>query len=143
MSLLGWIGGDLDSGDEKSEGRTNVVLDHNKSERFECRWTTVKVSKSPAIMLRGMEGSVMGVWVAHGEGRFTFRNRQILGKLQKRNCLAIQYADDFGNVTEKYPLNPNGSIGKHRSFNTFLLTTRYIFLFYLSSNRIRKSEQME
>ena len=32
----------------------------NISARFESRWTTVKVSKSPAMMLEGMEGS--GFW---------------------------------------------------------------------------------
>ncbi|XP_043267465.1 phosphoribosylformylglycinamidine synthase [Venturia canescens] len=109
MSLLGWIGSDLnDQG--KTDSQVNIMLDHNQSERFECRWTTVKIEKSAAIMLQGMENSVMGVWVAHGEGRFTFRNNEILEELKKRNCLAIKYTDDLGNPTEKYPLNPNGSV---------------------------------
>ncbi|XP_014227740.1 phosphoribosylformylglycinamidine synthase [Trichogramma pretiosum] len=103
MSLLGWIGGSED-------GEPNVVLDHNNSGRFECRWTTVKIENTPAIMLQGMEGSVFGVWVAHGEGKFTFRNNDILEKLKEQNCLAIKYTDDDGKPTEKYPMNPNGSI---------------------------------
>jgi len=85
-------------------------LDHNDSERFECRWSTVKIEESPAIMLQGMEGSVFGVWVAHGEGKFTFRNQDVLDKLKKQNCLAIKYTDDHGIPTEKYPMNPNGSV---------------------------------
>ncbi|KAJ8675420.1 hypothetical protein QAD02_011206 [Eretmocerus hayati] len=102
MSLLGWIS-------SSEDGSTDVVLDHNDSGRFECRWSTVKIEKSPAIMFQGMEGSVFGVWVAHGEGKFTFRDDKILDKLKKNNCLAIRYTDDSGNPTEKYPMNPNGS----------------------------------
>ncbi|XP_033209922.1 phosphoribosylformylglycinamidine synthase [Belonocnema kinseyi] len=104
MSLLGWVG-------EAENGEPGIVLDHNKSERFECRWCTVKIEKSPSIMLKGMEGSVFGVWVAHGEGRFTFRNEEVFRKLKESNCLAIKYADETGTPTERYPLNPNGSVG--------------------------------
>ena len=46
-----------------------VLLTHNTSGRFESRFTTVKIGRSPAVMLQGMEGSVLGVWVAHGEGK--------------------------------------------------------------------------
>jgi len=51
-------------------GRTqpNVVLSHNESERFESRFVTVRINNSPSIMLAGMQNSVLGVWVAHGEG---------------------------------------------------------------------------
>lgn len=63
-------------------------------------------------MLQGMEGSVFGVWVAHGEGKFTFKNDAILRKLKERKCLAIKYTDDLGLPTEQYPQNPNGSVGK-------------------------------
>ena len=47
----------------------DVALDHNSSDRYECRFSTVRIEKSPAIMFKGMEGSVLGVWVAHGEGK--------------------------------------------------------------------------
>nr|XP_031826710.1 phosphoribosylformylglycinamidine synthase [Nomia melanderi] len=104
MSLLGWIGNE--TGDTKVP---DIFLDHNISERFECRWSTVRIDKSPSIMLSGMENSVLGVWVAHGEGRFTFKNNDILNKVKENNCLAIRYTDDYGNPTEQYPLNPNGS----------------------------------
>ena len=62
-------------------------------------------------MLKNMEGSIFGVWVAHGEGKFTFRNDKIFNKLKEQNCLAIKYTDDHGIPTEKYPMNPNGSRG--------------------------------
>ncbi|RLU21996.1 hypothetical protein DMN91_006375 [Ooceraea biroi] len=103
MSLLGWVG------DENVESGPGIHLDHNISERFECRWSTVKIEKSPSIMLRGMEGSVLGVWVAHGEGRFTFHD-EVLETLRRNNCLPIRFTDDYGNPTEQYPMNPNGSV---------------------------------
>jgi len=69
MSLLGWVG--LKSAVEGTSSEMHipdVVLDHNLSERFECRFSTVRIERSPSIMLQGMEGCVLGVWVAHGEG---------------------------------------------------------------------------
>lgn len=69
------------------------------------------MEKSSSMMLRGMEGSVFGVWVAHGEGKFTFRNEQVLRRLEEQ-CVAIRYTDDDGVPTESYPQNPNGSVGK-------------------------------
>lgn len=33
--------------------------------------------ESPAIMLKGMSGSIFGVWIAHGEGRFTFQSEKV------------------------------------------------------------------
>lgn len=45
-----------------------AVLTHNKSGRFESRFVSVGIQESPSVWLRGMEGSALGVWVAHGEG---------------------------------------------------------------------------
>lgn len=47
---------------------SEVTLTHNKSGRFESRFVSVGILPSPAIMLKGMEGSALSVWVAHGEG---------------------------------------------------------------------------
>ncbi|XP_015603817.1 phosphoribosylformylglycinamidine synthase [Cephus cinctus] len=106
MSLLGWVGKNADGKNDEP----NIVLDHNDSGRYECRWSTVRIENSPSIMLQGLEGSILGVWIAHGEGRFTFRNQLILDSLRRQNCLAIRYVDDMGLPTQKYPMNPNGSI---------------------------------
>lgn len=90
MSLLGWVGNE----DIEKNINEGIYLDHNLSERFECRWSTVKIENSPSIMLRGMEGSVLGIWVAHGEGRFIFRE-ELLKSLERNNCLPIRYAFIF------------------------------------------------
>jgi len=81
----------------------------NRSGRFESRFTTVKILESPSIMLRGMEGSTLGIWVAHGEGRFYSPDEDIYRKILSEGLAPIRYVDDLGNPTEKYPFNPNGS----------------------------------
>lgn len=45
-----------------------VLLSPNNSGRFESRFVSVGIEESPALMLRGMAGSTLGIWVAHGEG---------------------------------------------------------------------------
>lgn len=82
--------------------------------RFECRWSAVKIHENENkedVWFRGMGGSVLGVWVAHGEGRFTVADGSLLDKLYKNGQVAVQYVDDDGKPTEVYPMNPNGSPG--------------------------------
>ena len=71
----------------------------------------VRVEKSNAIMLQGMEGSTLGVWVAHGEGRCFWPDDAVKEEAMRQNCVALKYVDDDGNVTMEYPMNPNGSEG--------------------------------
>jgi phosphoribosylformylglycinamidine synthase len=70
MALLGWV---PFANREKNDGAPIHVSQprfvHNASGRFESRWSAVKIIESPAVLLKGMEGSTLGVWVAHGEGR--------------------------------------------------------------------------
>jgi phosphoribosylformylglycinamidine synthase len=81
----------------------------NNSRRFESRWVAVKILESPAIMLKDMAGSVLGIWVAHGEGRLYFPDKSILEKANQQKLIPLAFVDDDGNQTEKYPFNPNGS----------------------------------
>jgi len=103
FTLLGWVPWSGIS-DEKQPRFIK-----NKSERFESRWATVKVLSSPSIMLQGMEGSNLGIWVAHGEGQAHFPNSDIMNKVVSKNLIPLAYTDDRGKITEKYPFNPNGS----------------------------------
>lgn len=84
---------------------------HNLSGRFESRWSTVKVGKSPALMLKGMEGLVFGIHVDHGEGRLIFPDSGVKERVLVENLAPLCYVDDDGNATESYPFNPNGSPG--------------------------------
>ena len=69
----------------------------NDSGKFECVFTSVKIEKSSSIMLRGMEGSVLGIWAAHGEGKFHLPFKE------KKYQIPAKYY--YGS----YPSNPNGS----------------------------------
>jgi len=85
----------------------------NLSRRFESRWVTVKISESPAIMLRGMTGSMLGIWVAHGEGRLHTPDPALMEEIINRKLFPLVFVDDEGRVDGKvsqgYPFNPNGS----------------------------------
>jgi phosphoribosylformylglycinamidine synthase len=82
---------------------------HNASGRFESRFTTVRIDQSPSLFLRGMEGSVLGVWLQHGEGRALFPDAEVLDRVLAGGLAPVRYADDAGAATEAYPFNPNGS----------------------------------
>ena len=84
---------------------------HNVSGRFESRWSTVKVGKSPALMLKGMEDLVFGIHVDHGEGHLSFPDAAVKERVLAENLAPLCYVDDDGNATESYPFNPNGSPG--------------------------------
>ncbi|XP_041126127.1 phosphoribosylformylglycinamidine synthase [Polyodon spathula] len=111
MALLGWVGSESEDRDPKEEGSLvqGVLLTHNQSGRFESRFVSVALLPSPALMLRGMEGSTLGVWVAHGEGYMQFRSLALLDRLDSQSLAPLRYVDDYGSPTEQYPLNPNGS----------------------------------
>jgi phosphoribosylformylglycinamidine synthase len=80
----------------------------NKSEVFEARSVNVRVEKSHSVLLEGMEGSILPIAVAHGEGRVVASAESITA-LNANNQVIMRYVDSQGNATEQYPLNPNGS----------------------------------
>lgn len=104
MALLGWV--PLQGIDDMRQPR----FIHNPSGRFESRFSTVKILPSPSIMLKGMEGSVLGIWVAHGEGRVFFPDKEILKRVEDNGLAPVRYVDDNNEITERYPFNPNGSV---------------------------------
>lgn len=106
MALLGWI----PSVEGLPESKQPRLL-HNDSGKFESRFSSVKIEASPAVMLQGMEGSSLGIWVAHGEGRFYFPDESVHDMVKKNNLVPIRYVNDVNQATEEYPFNPNGSPG--------------------------------
>jgi phosphoribosylformylglycinamidine synthase len=79
----------------------------NLSEQFEARLSMVHVPKSPSLILAEMQGSSLPVVVSHGEGRADFALHG--GKISDGLGIALQYVDGQNQVTQTYPLNPNGS----------------------------------
>ena len=74
----------------------------NRSEQFEARLSLVDIPESPSLFLAGMGGSRLPVVVSHGEGRAEFASGA-------KPVTALRYVDNRGNVTMRYPANPNGS----------------------------------
>jgi phosphoribosylformylglycinamidine synthase len=103
MALLGWV--PWEGIEDKSQPR----FIRNSSGRFESRFSVVKVLRNPSIFLRDMEGSVLGIWIAHGEGRVFFPDASMEQEVIERNLAPLRYVDDEGDITEAYPFNPNGS----------------------------------
>jgi phosphoribosylformylglycinamidine synthase len=72
-------------------------LTFNDSHKHESAFTSVKVQKNNSVMLSTLEGCTLGVWISHGEGKFS-----------------LPLSEDHYNIVAKYgyseyPSNPNGS----------------------------------
>ena len=108
MALLGFIPAEGGLGATPDEKQPRFI--HNDSGRFESRWVTVGIDeKTPAVMLDGMGGSKIGVWIAHGEGKAKFPDESRLAPVLANGQAAVRYVDHTGEPTTQYPLNPNGS----------------------------------
>ncbi len=70
---------------------------HNFSGRFESGFVSLEIPDNDTVMLGSLSGQKIGVWIAHGEGRFD------LPYSSDRYSIAARYAIDA------YPANPNGS----------------------------------
>jgi phosphoribosylformylglycinamidine synthase len=79
------------------DGEQKPRMLHNDSRKFESAFVGVKVAHNTSVMLGSLSGVQLGVWVAHGEGKFDLP----LGVAHYN--VALRYAYDA------YPGNPNGS----------------------------------
>ncbi|MGD8348265.1 MAG: phosphoribosylformylglycinamidine synthase [Gammaproteobacteria bacterium] len=80
----------------------------NRSEQFEARVAMTEVLESPSLFLDGMQGSMMPVVVAHGEGRIETRDHDA-SRLLDDQLACLRYVDAAGRPSGTYPSNPNGS----------------------------------
>jgi len=81
----------------------------NASEQYEGRLVLVEVLPSPSLFFAGMEGSVIPIVTAHGEGRALFSRPDGAQQLLAGGRVAARFVDNRERVTEAYPANPNGS----------------------------------
>ena len=79
-------------------------MGYNDSQKHESAFTSVTIQKNNSVMLSSLEGSTLGVWISHGEGKFDLPYEE-----SKYNIVG-KYAYD------SYPHNPNGS-----DFNTAMM----------------------
>jgi phosphoribosylformylglycinamidine synthase len=89
MMELGLVYQDMDMS-------SHPKMHHNGSGKFESTFITISIPKNNSVMLTSYEGSQLGVWVAHGEGRFDL-------KTHKNYQIAATY------TYPEYPGNPNDS----------------------------------
>ena len=80
---------------------------HNKTGKFECVFTSVKIQENNSVMLSSMAGSTLGIWSAHGEGKFSFPEEE------PHYHIVAKYGYDT------LPASPNGS-----DFNTAMMTDK-------------------
>ena len=75
----------------------HAVMKHNDSHKFESAFLNVEIAQNESVMLKSLSGRRLGVWVAHGEGKFYFPY------YRDKYKIVMTYGQ------EKYPGNPNGS----------------------------------
>ncbi|MBH98529.1 MAG: phosphoribosylformylglycinamidine synthase [Rhodospirillaceae bacterium] len=80
----------------------------NRSDQFEARLSLVRIESSSSILLREMHGSRMPIVTSHGEGQAEFGSDESLHYCDG-HVACVRYVDNYGNVTDRYPSNPNGS----------------------------------
>ncbi len=79
------------------EHKVHPKLDHNIAHKFESGFVNVTIPENNSVMLSGLAGSRLGIWVAHGEGRFR------LPEAESEYHVIAKYSH------EAYPASPNGS----------------------------------
>ena len=95
-----WMELDLINPEHKVHGK----LVHNDSKKHESSFTSVKIQENNSVMLSSLAGSELGVWISHGEGKFS------LPETEDNYNICAKYG------YEGYPNNPNGS-----DFNTAMM----------------------
>jgi phosphoribosylformylglycinamidine synthase len=76
---------------------TAPKMTHNESHKFESIFLNVTVQPNKSVMLNSLAGKTLGIWVAHGEGKFKLQSSE------KDYSIALKYSNSG------YPGNPNGS----------------------------------
>ena len=77
----------------KEKGR----MERNVSHKFESSYISVTIPQNQSVMFGSLSGSKLGLWVAHGEGRFVLPYDEMMYNIAAK----FNYAE--------YPGNPNGS----------------------------------
>ncbi|MDC6365085.1 MULTISPECIES: phosphoribosylformylglycinamidine synthase [Flavobacteriaceae] len=86
------------------EHETHGRMTYNESDKHESNFTSVKIQENNSVMLSNMAGTTLGVWISHGEGKFS------LPHAEEHYDIVAKYG------YEGYPANPNDS-----DYNTAML----------------------
>ena len=81
----------------------------NKSEQFEARFVSVEILKSNSIFFNDMNGAILPIAVAHGEGFTEYQTQNQMNDVLNHQLATLRYVDNYHKGTSIYPMNPNGS----------------------------------
>lgn len=77
-------------------------------DRFNHQWVTIKVEDSPCVLTKSLQGSILPVVVANGEGKFT-ASSEVEQEVRDRKLVVFSYVDPSGRRSDKLPYSPSGS----------------------------------
>lgn len=79
---------------------------------YYCTWVKIKnySKRKTAFNLTMEKDEVMQIPIAHAEGRFITKDKALMQALIKNDQLLFRYCDSAGNIRDKFPINPNGSM---------------------------------
>ena len=84
------------------------ALAHNDSGVFRDDWCVLKANPaSPCVFTRNID--TVRLPLRHGEGKFVAAP-EVLAEIEKRNLVAVRYANADGSLATEFPANPNGSL---------------------------------
>ena len=81
----------------------------NRSEQFEARYVSVEILENRSVLFADMASARLPIACAHGEGRVQFAQADHLDQAIANQQTCMRYVDNYGQPTERYPFNPNGS----------------------------------
>ncbi len=86
----------------------NIMADR---EGYYCTWIYLRCEESGCVWTRAFRtGEVVPMPIAHAEGRFAITDRDVLGEMEKQGQIALRYCTPAGEIDERFPVNPNGSV---------------------------------
>ncbi|MFW6273121.1 MAG: phosphoribosylformylglycinamidine synthase I [bacterium] len=92
--------------------KTEMALapNHNpKVSGFYCTWINL-IKNGNCVFTKDLEDKeIIPMPIAHGEGRFTTENEEVIDELLKNNQIIFAYCDNKGEIKDEFPINPNGS----------------------------------
>jgi len=80
---------------------------------YYCTWVFIRAEqeKNRCVFTKFIDkNQVIPIPIAHGEGRYTTNDKELLGKLIKNGQIVFRYSTKHGKIEEKFPTNPNGAI---------------------------------
>ena len=75
-------------------------------------WVYIKAvnSKNNAFNKFYEKNEIIKIPIAHGEGRFTTKDKALIEQLEKNKQITFKYCDEKGSIINKFPINPNGAV---------------------------------